>query len=36
VLGRGELKAKVNLSVHACSPAAKEAVEKVGGSIVLV
>ena len=36
VLGRGELKAKVNLSVHACSPAAKEAVEKAGGSIVLV
>ena len=28
--------AKVNLSVHACSPAAKEAVEKAGGSIVLV
>ncbi len=36
VLGRGELKAKVNLSVHACSPAAKEAVEQAGGSIVLV
>jgi large subunit ribosomal protein L15 len=36
LLGRGELKAKVQLSVHACSTAAKEAVEKAGGSVVLV
>jgi len=36
LLGRGELKASVRLSVHACSASAKEAVEKLGGSVTLV
>lgn len=36
LLGRGELKAKLEVEVHATSAAAKEAVEKQGGSVKLV
>lgn len=36
LLGRGELKAKLEVEVHAASAAAKEAVEKQGGSVKLV
>lgn len=36
VLGRGELKAKLTIAVHAVSESAKEAIEKVGGSVNLV
>lgn len=36
VLARGEVKAKVELEVHAISAAAKEAIEKQGGSVKLV
>lgn len=36
LLGRGELKAKLEVEVHASSAAAKEAVEKQGGSVKLV
>lgn len=36
ILGRGELKAKLNVTAHAISAAAKETIEKVGGSINLV
>ncbi len=32
ILGRGELKAKVNVHVHAFTTTAKEAIEKVGGT----
>lgn len=33
VLGAGELTAKLNVSTHACSASAKEAIEKLGGSV---
>jgi large subunit ribosomal protein L15 len=33
VLGRGELKAKLNVSVHAISKTAQEAIEKTGGTV---
>ena len=33
LLGKGELKAKLNLTVYAASAAAKAAVEKAGGSV---
>ncbi len=33
ILGRGELTVKVNVTAHAFSSTAKEAIEKVGGSI---
>ena len=33
VLGRGELKSKVNVQAHAFSEKAAEAIEKVGGSV---
>lgn len=33
VLGAGELTAKLNVSAHACSASAKEAIEKLGGSV---
>lgn len=33
VLGRGELKGKVNVSAHGFSAAAKEAIEKLGGTV---
>lgn len=36
VLGRGELSAKVSVSVHKISAAAKEAIEKAGGTVQLV
>jgi large subunit ribosomal protein L15 len=36
ILGRGELKAKVNVSVHAFSDSAKEAIEKLGGATVIL
>lgn len=36
VLGRGELKAKVNINVHAISESAKKAVEDAGGSVNLI
>lgn len=36
ILGTGELKAKLNITAHACSEAAKEAIEKIGGSVNLV
>ncbi|MCI5080980.1 MAG: 50S ribosomal protein L15 [Saprospiraceae bacterium] len=36
VLGRGDLNAKLNVTVHACSASAKEAIEKLGGTVNLV
>lgn len=36
ILGRGELKAKVELNAHAFTVAAKEAVEKAGGSVAVI
>lgn len=36
VLGRGEIKSKINLSAHAASNTAKEAIEKAGGKIDIV
>ena len=36
VLGRGELTAKLAVSVHASSEAAKKAVESTGGSLTIV
>ena len=33
ILGAGELTAKLNVSAHACSASAKEAIEKLGGSV---
>ena len=36
VLGSGELKAKVNLSVHAVSESAKAKVESLGGTVTIV
>lgn len=36
VLGKGELKAKINLHVNAVSESAKQLVEKAGGSLTLV
>ncbi|MBR9860126.1 50S ribosomal protein L15 [bacterium] len=33
ILGRGELKSKLNVKVHAFTNAAKEAIEKAGGSV---
>jgi large subunit ribosomal protein L15 len=36
VLGRGELKKKLNLSVNAASKTAREAIEKAGGSVTIV
>ncbi len=36
VLGRGELKSKVTISVHAVSSSAKEAIEKAGGQINVI
>ena len=32
ILGRGELSAKINVSAHAFSATAKEAIEKIGGT----
>ncbi len=36
LLGRGTLQARVNLTVHAASEAARKAVEAAGGSITIV
>ncbi len=36
ILARGELSTKVNVSAHATSAAAKEAIEAAGGSITLI
>lgn len=36
ILSRGELKKKFDLSVHAASKAAKEAIEKAGGKVTIV
>jgi len=36
ILGTGELKAKLDVSVHACSASAKKAIEDLGGSVNLV
>jgi len=36
VLGRGELKAKVNVSAHYFSKTAKEAIEKAGGTVTVL
>lgn len=36
ILGDGELKSRINVSVHACSASAKQAVETAGGSVNLV
>ena len=36
LLGRGEINAKVNLTAHATSEAARKAVEAAGGSITIV
>ena len=36
VLGRGELKAKVNISAHAFSASAKAVIETVGGTVTIL
>lgn len=36
VLGRGELKAKVEIWAHACSETAKKGIEAAGGSITMI
>jgi large subunit ribosomal protein L15 len=36
VLGAGELKVKLNFTIHAASASAKEKIEKAGGKITLV
>lgn len=36
ILGRGELKAKVNVTAHYFSKTAKEAIEKAGGTVVIL
>ena len=36
ILGRGELKSKVNIEVHAISKSAKEKIEKLGGTVTLL
>ena len=36
ILGKGEIKAKVNLEVNAISQSAKEKIESAGGSIKLI
>jgi large subunit ribosomal protein L15 len=36
ILGRGELKSKVNVTVHAVSAGAKNAIEKAGGTVTIL
>lgn len=36
LLGRGELTAKINVEAHACSAAARKAIEEKGGTVTLV
>ena len=36
ILGKGELTAKLTVSAHAFSKSAKEAIEKIGGAVVII
>ena len=36
ILGRGELKSKVNVSAHSFSAVAKNAIEKAGGTVTIL
>ena len=36
ILGRGEIKAKLNVSIHAISKNAREAIEKSGGTVTVL
>ena len=36
ILGRGDLKAKLDITAHAFSASAKAAIEKAGGSIIII
>ena len=36
ILGRGDLKAKLDITAHAFSASAKTAIEKAGGSIIII
>ncbi len=36
ILGKGEIKVKLNLEVNACSQSAKEKIEAAGGSIKMI
>ena len=36
VLGNGTLESKINISVHAISKSAKEAIEKLGGTVTII
>jgi large subunit ribosomal protein L15 len=36
VLGRGEIKAKINIEVHGASKTAIEAIEKAGGTVTII
>jgi large subunit ribosomal protein L15 len=36
ILGRGELKSKLDLKVHACSASAKAAIENLGGTVEII
>jgi large subunit ribosomal protein L15 len=36
VLGKGDLKSKVNVSVHAISDSAKQKIEALGGTVTIV
>jgi len=36
VLGRGELKSKLDVTVHACSASAKSAIEANGGTVTII
>jgi large subunit ribosomal protein L15 len=36
ILGDGEVKSKITVTVHACSASAKQAIEAAGGSVNLV
>lgn len=36
LLGRGEIKAKINIEVHGASKSAVEAVEKAGGTVKIL
>ena len=36
ILGRGELKAKINVTAHAFSEAAKKAIEEKGGVVTVI
>jgi large subunit ribosomal protein L15 len=36
ILGKGELKVKLNVTAHACSDTAKQAIENLGGNLTIV